>query len=309
MPKQRKKQPEPPAPHMLRTRFAPSPTGYLHVGNAFSALFCQQWAEMHHAQLLLRIEDIDSNRCRPEFSTALIEDLQWLGLRWHGDIRYQGEYLDAYRQALAQLRQLQVIYPCFCTRRDIQQETARAALAPHSEDGIAHYPGTCRRLSSSEQQDRQQTGQPFAWRIDIGQALQLTGPLNWLDENGQRHAVSDSLNDAVIGRKDIGFSYHLAVVVDDAAQGISHVIRGNDLRASTGLHRLLQALLKLPTPVYIHHPLLCDVHGERLSKRNHAPSLRDIRTSGGSADTLRHMLLTGGIPTPPIWRGLASVSK
>jgi len=308
MPKRQKKQTDP-HQHMLRTRFAPSPTGYLHVGNALSALYCQQWAENHQAQLLLRIEDIDSQRCRSEFSTAIIEDLQWLGLCWHGDIRYQSQYLDAYRQAIAQLRRMQVIYPCFCTRREIEQEIQLLGLAPHTEDGVAHYPGTCRQLSSTEQQERQQAGQAFAWRIDIGRALALTGPLNWTDENGLKHAVSASQNDAIIGRKDIAFSYHLAVVVDDAAQGISHVIRGEDLRASTGLHRLLQALLNLPTPVYIHHPLLCDVHGERLSKRNHAPSLRDIRTSDGSADTLRHMLLADGMQTPPAWTGLASSHK
>jgi len=299
---------------MLRTRFAPSPTGYLHVGNALSAFYCQQWAENNHAQLLLRIEDIDSNRCRGEFSVAIIEDLQWLGLHWHGDIRYQSKHLDAYRQAIAQLRRMQVIYPCFCTRRDIQQEILHLGLAPHTEDNTPHYPGTCRQLSAAEQQDRQQTGQAFAWRIDIDRALDVTGPLNWTDKHGQKHPVDASLNDAIIGRKDIGFSYHLAVVVDDAAQGISHVIRGEDLRASTGLHRLLQALLKLPTPVYIHHPLLCDTHGERLSKRNHAPSLHDIRTSGIAADRLRCKLLPDavfpdGMQTSPTWTGLANAHK
>ncbi|MDQ6986307.1 MAG: tRNA glutamyl-Q(34) synthetase GluQRS [Mariprofundaceae bacterium] len=294
---------------MLRTRFAPSPTGYLHVGNALSALYCQQWAKNHHAQLLLRIEDIDSNRCRGEFSVAIIEDLQWLGLHWHGEIRYQSRHLDAYRQALARLRRMQVIYPCFCTRRDIQQEIQHLGLAPHTEDSIPHYPGTCRRLSAAEQHYRQQTGQAFAWRIDIGRALEVTGPLHWTDEHGQKHTVGDSLNDAIIGRKDIGFSYHLAVVIDDAAQGVSHVIRGEDLRSSTDLHRLLQALLNLPTPVYIHHPLLCDTHGERLAKRNHAPSLRNIRTSGIAADTLHRMLFPDGMQTPPTWTGLASGHK
>ncbi|MDX8391656.1 MAG: tRNA glutamyl-Q(34) synthetase GluQRS [Mariprofundaceae bacterium] len=298
---------------MLRTRFAPSPTGLLHVGNALSALYCQQWALTHNAQLLLRIEDIDSQRCRAEFAAAIVEDLQWLNLDWHGEIRYQSRHLDSYRKALEQLRRMQVVYPCFCTRREIEREIMCLGLAPHDEDGVPQYPGTCRRLSASQQQQRQQAGSPFAWRLDTTRAKQLSGPIHWQDEYGEKYALPDALSDPVIGRKDIEFSYHLTVVVDDAVQGISHVIRGEDLRASTGLHRLLQALLNLPTPVYIHHPLLCDTAGERLSKRNRAPSLHEIRKNGHSANILHRALFPDNKPPLAIWADdmgdLASTSK
>ncbi len=303
---------------ILRTRFAPSPTGYLHVGNALSAYYCRQWAKAHDAPLLLRIEDIDSHRCRAEFSTAIIEDLQWLGIAWHGDIRYQSQHLDTYRQALKKLRHMQVIYPCFCTRREIQQEIIHAALAPHDEDGIPPYPGTCRQLAEEGEKNKRQrnidANTPFAWRLDVERALEITGPLNWREKNWnnkntQTITVNTAMPDPVIGRKDIGISYHLAVVVDDAAQRISHVIRGEDLRPSTGLHRLLQALLNLPSPVYIHHPLLCDTSGERLAKRNHAPTLRKLRTNGISADTLHRALLPDNMQRPAPWIGLSDLAK
>ncbi|OIO68700.1 MAG: tRNA glutamyl-Q(34) synthetase GluQRS [Zetaproteobacteria bacterium CG12_big_fil_rev_8_21_14_0_65_55_1124] len=290
---------------MLRTRFAPSPTGHLHVGNAYSALLCQQWAESHQAELLLRIEDIDFNRCRPDFAADLIEDLEWLGIRWQGDILYQSRYLETYTQALEQLRQDGLIYPCFCTRRDIQREIENAGLAPHAEDMPEVYPGTCRMFSAEQRRQRIADGSPFAWRLDVQAAMQCVGDVSWQDGEGCCHAVHPGLNDAVIGRKDIGISYHLAVVVDDAVQGITHVIRGDDLRSSTGLHRLLQALLGFLTPIYLHHALLCNEAGERLAKRNGAPSLRELRTSGASADTLRRLLLQRGNEAPAPWAGLA----
>jgi len=299
---------------VLRTRFAPSPTGYLHVGNALSALLCQQWAQSHDAALLLRIEDIDGNRCRPEFSTAIIEDLQWLGIHWHGDIHIQSQHMDNFRLALKKLRDMQVVYPCFCTRRDIQQEITHAAFAPHGNDSIPPYAGTCRQLSEANRQRNMAANIPFAWRLNIERALQITGPITWqeTDISGTalgNYPVNTTLSDAVIGRKDIGISYHLAVVVDDAAQGISHVIRGEDLHSSTGLHRLLQALLGLPSPVYMHHPLLCNSVGERLAKRNHAPTLREIRTNGIAADTLRGALLPEGKPPSEVWTGLTDLKK
>jgi len=293
--------------NLLRTRFAPSPTGHLHVGNAYSALLCQEWARLHDAELLLRIEDIDSNRCRAEFTADLIDDLIWLGFNWQGEIRYQSEHLNTYTQAMQQLKMAGLLYPCFCTRRDIQREIESAGLAPHAEDMPEIYPGTCRNLSSQQREKNLADGLPCAWRLDVQAALEKTGELAWQDAGGRLNRVSPQLNDAVIGRKDIGVSYHLAVVLDDAAQGITHVIRGEDLLSSTGLHRLLQAVLKLPSPVYLHHPLLCHADGERLAKRNGAPSLRELRTSGVCADTLRRFLIgslpDGGEHIPPVWTG------
>jgi len=292
----------------LRTRFAPSPTGELHVGNAFSALLCQQWAEQHSAELLLRIEDIDFKRCRPEFADGLIEDLHWLRLNWQGEIRYQSQHTRTYRDALQTLRKQDLIYPCFCTRRDIQREIEAIGLAPHIADLPDHYPGTCRKLSVDEQLAGIAQGRPFAWRLNAGKALGRSSGLFWLDGAGERHEVEGAMHDAVIGRKDIGLSYHLAVVLDDAAQSISHIIRGDDLLGSTGLHRLLQALLDLPAPVYIHHPLLLDASGERLAKRNHAPSLRQLRTNGCRTDTLRALLLGKVGDRPPVWTDLADTN-
>jgi glutamyl-Q tRNA(Asp) synthetase len=276
----------------LRTRFAPSPTGLLHVGNAYSALICQQWAERHGAELLLRIEDIDHTRCRPHYSDAIIEDLAWLRLNWQGEVRLQSKRHAAYRAALERLDAMGVLYPCFCTRKAIQQEIERMGAAPHAEDYGDPYPGICRRIDRHQGRERQ-LHERFAWRLDITAAMQQLGDsIAWHDGDGRSHAVTPSaLGDMVIGRKDIGFSYHLAVVVDDADQGITHVIRGEDLKASTPIHRLLQALLGLPAPVYIHHPLLLDAGGERLAKRNRATSLKSLREAGIDAAALRRYLL------------------
>ena len=194
-----------------------------------------------------------------------------------------------------------LIYPCFCTRRDIQREIENAGLAPHIEDMPEIYPGSCRGLSEQQRQKRMADNTPFAWRLDVQAAWQRVGDVSWQDSDACSHAIHPDLNDAVIGRKDIGISYHLAVVIDDAMQDISHVIRGEDLKSSTGLHRLLQALLGLPSPVYIHHPLLCNAASERLAKRNGAPSLRQLRTSGVSPDTLRRLLMRHGVSSPPVW--------
>jgi len=276
----------------LRTRFAPSPTGYLHAGNAYSALLCQQWAEKHTAELLLRIEDIDHTRCDDAFIPAMLEDLAWLGLRWSGEVRRQSDFLDTYQAALERLRDLGVLYPCFCSRRRIRQEAGRMDLAMRT--GTA-YPGTCRHLAPQLRRQRMRR-EPFAWRLDTAAAFaRLDAPLSWCDGDGRRHAVHVSAHsDEIIGRKDIGISYHLAVVVDDAAQGITHVIRGEDIRTSTGIHRLLQALLGLPEPVYIHHPLLRDREGNKLSKRYGAPTLRQLRQAGVVPAELRRTLLAGG---------------
>ncbi len=283
---------------VLRTRFAPSPTGLLHVGNAYSALMCQAWAEEHHAQLLLRIEDIDHTRCRSEYADAILEDLGWLGLQWQGPVRYQSRHLDAYQQAIIQLRDMDVIYPCFCTRKQVAREIAHMASAPHSEDMLSEYPGICRNLQVDEQQQRMQQ-EPFAWRLNVAKAMAHVGTnITWREESGKIHAIEIS-QDMVIGRKDIGFSYHLAVVVDDALQGISHIIRGRDLAESTGIHRLLQQLLGLPEPVYIHHRLLLDGNGNRLAKRNHATTLNSLRSMGVDARKLGSFLLGMAKPAWP----------
>ena len=276
----------------LRTRFAPSPTGLLHIGNAYSALVCQQWAAHHDAELLLRIEDIDHTRCRDAYTPQLIEDLQWLGLKWQGDILKQSEQHARYRQALEQLQAMGVIYPCFCTRKHIQQEIERMGIAPHVEDMADPYPGICRDIDP-QQRHKQTLHEPFAWRLDSARAMALAGAsLTWSDEHGRHHPVNMSaLGDMVIGRKDIGISYHLAVVVDDAYQRISHVIRGEDLLSSTPIHRLLQALLGLPAPTYIHHPLLVDSEGNRLAKRNAATTLKSLREGDITAESLRRFLL------------------
>jgi len=245
----------------------------------------------------LRIEDIDHTRCRPEFAAALIEDLHWLGLRWQGEVCYQSHRRRLYQDAIDRLRAMGLIYPCFCTRKQIGREIARMASAPHADDAVAVYPGTCRKLSAREQQQRMRQ-QPFAWRLDAAKAMQAAGAgLTWREASGQTHRVQVA-DDIVIGRKDIGVSYHLAVVVDDAAQGMTHIIRGCDLAASTAIHRLLQVLLGLPEPAYIHHSLLLNRQGKRLAKRNHATTLCSLRRMGVQAQTLREFL---ACDPPPGW--------
>jgi glutamyl-Q tRNA(Asp) synthetase len=274
----------------LRTRFAPSPTGLLHVGNAYSALYCARWARMNQAELLLRIEDIDHSRCRAEFTAAILEDLQWLGLTWSEPVRRQGRHLAEYRQAIRQLRDMGMIYPCFCSRKSIRLEMERIGIAPHAEDQTALYPGICRDLSPHEQEKRM-LSKPFAWRLNTRKALNsISENLCWLDDAGNSHAVHID-HDVVIGRKDISFSYHLSVVIDDAAQNVSHVIRGKDLQGSTSIHCLLQKLLGLPQPIYIHHPLLCSTDGERLAKRDRATTLRSLREAGINPHKLQDYLL------------------
>jgi len=274
----------------LRSRFAPSPSGLLHVGNAYSVLLSQQWAEANRAELLLRIEDIDHTRCRPEFIDHIYQDLHWLGLTWPEPVRLQSSFLKDYRSAIDRLREMEVIYPCFCTRKSIQQEMERMALAPHSEDLSELYPGICRDMAPTQQAQRMDSD-PFAWRLDIQKALsKIDSPLLWLDSDGNHHSAEID-HDVVIGRKDIAFSYHLSVVVDDAIQGISHVIRGEDLASSTGIHRLLQRLLGLPEPIYMHHKLLKTTAGERLSKRNRATTLASLRDMGVDPQKLRDFLL------------------
>jgi len=271
----------------LVTRFAPSPTGLLHLGHAHSALFAWSLARRHGGRFLLRIEDIDGPRCRPEFEDAILEDLAWLGLDWETPVLRQSERLGAYRAALDRLAALGVIYPCFCTRKDIQAEIARAPSAPHGPDGPL-YPGTCRRLAVEARETRMNAGQSFALRLDAAAARDIAGALTWEDAaKGLQTARPEGHGDVVLGRKDIATSYHLAVVLDDAAQGVTLVARGEDLFAATHVHRLLQALLDLPVPRWHHHGLISDDSGQRLAKRNDALSIRALRDAGKTPAEVR----------------------
>jgi glutamyl-Q tRNA(Asp) synthetase len=258
------------------TRFAPSPTGHLHLGSAHAALFAWTRARAAAGRFLLRIEDIDTQRCRPEYTRAIIEDLQWLGLEWDGDIRVQTDHLADYDRTIADLAARGLAYRCFCSRADI----AAAPTAPHGPEGPV-YPGTCRHA----RQDR--PGQRYAWRLDVAAALAQTGCLD-----------RDPLpfGDIVIGRRETPASYHLCVTHDDAIQGVSLVTRGADLEPATAIHILLQRLMGWPTPAYEHHALLTDATGQRLSKRDRATSIRALREAGASAAEVRAM---AGFPTPP----------
>jgi glutamyl-Q tRNA(Asp) synthetase len=271
------------------TRFAPSPTGHLHLGHAFSALFAEQAARRAGGRFLLRIEDIDAGRCRPEFVGAIEADLAWLGLSWERPVRRQSEHLAEYAEALARLQALGLIYPCFCSRGDIKREIERSGEAPHGPDGPL-YPGTCRHLSAAEAVRRQATGEPFALRLDMGKAVAAAGALCWRDvAAGEIPAQPELFGDIVLARKDVPTSYHLAVTVDDALQGITLVTRGADLFAATHVHRLLQALLGLPVPRWHHHRLLTDASGRRLAKRDRAATLRSLREAGYDAAAVRAM--------------------
>ena len=274
------------------TRFAPSPTGFLHIGHAYAALFAAGAADPDGG-FLLRIEDIDATRCRPAFETAIFEDLTWLGLSWPDSVRRQSEHFADYRAALDRLDRKDLLYPCFCTRADIQREIAAAATAPHGPDGPV-YPGTCRKLSRDEQQARKVAGTPYALRLRMDLACTSVGPLAWHDEGrGEMSAAPEKFGDLVLGRKETPASYHLACTLDDALQGVTLVTRGKDLFEATHVHRLLQALLDLPAPRYRHHRLLTDEAGRKFSKRDQAPTLRALRESGRSADDVRAMVADG----------------
>jgi len=272
------------------TRFAPSPTGYLHLGHAYSVLNTYKAAGETGGRFLLRIEDIDSGRCRPEFEAAVFADLEWLGLSWETPVRRQSEHLSDYQVALDDLRAAGLIYPCFCTRSDIRAEIASAAAAPHGPDGVI-YPGTCLRLPAAERNRRADTGEPHALRLDMAHALETVGKLTWHDR-GRGAIVADPkiFGDVVLARKDIPTSYHLAVTLDDHLQNISLVTRGEDLFMATHLHRLLQALLGLSTPEYAHHKLLRDALGRRFAKRDHALTLRELRSAGHAPERLHEVL-------------------
>lgn len=276
------------------TRFAPSPTGRLHLGHAFSALLAYDFARSRDGAFLLRIEDIDPGRSRAEHVDAIIEDLAWLGLEWDGEILFQSERLGLYREALERLREAGLAYPCFCTRSAIAAEIAASAAAPHGPDGPL-YPGTCRALPPKEC-ERKMAMEPHAWRLDVARAAAGAGPLYWRDGDTEVQAEPQAFGDVVLARKDSPVSYHLAVTVDDDAQGVTDVVRGRDLYAATDVHRLLQALLGLPTPIYHHHPLLLGPDGQRLAKRHGAPTLGAVREAGADPKALAADLLAGRFP-------------
>ncbi len=272
------------------TRFAPSPTGYLHLGHAYAALFAEAAARAEGGRFIVRMEDIDVGRCRPSFDAAILDDLGWLGLSWDEPIRRQSEHLDDYATALDEMRHLGLLYPCFCTRKDIQAEIAAAGQAPHGPDGPL-YPGTCRTLSPGERERRTNEESPFALRLDMEKATALTGALTWHLPGGDPiKARPQVFGDVVLARKDVPTSYHLAVTVDDHLQGITVVTRGEDLYQATHVHRLLQALLGLKTPLYEHHRLLVGETGRRLAKRDQGLTLRALRQSGKSPAEVRRMV-------------------
>ena len=284
----------------MLTRFAPSPTGELHLGHAYSAVLAHDAARGASGAFRLRIDDIDGGRSREEHVAAALADLAWLGLDWDGEPVRQSNRLDAYATALEDLRAQGLVYPCFCTRADI----AASLSAPHGPAG-AIYPGTCRTLGAAERARRVAAGEAHCWRIDMASAAALAGPLHWEEttppegEGGRRAILADPLahGDVVLARKDAPASYHLASTVDDAAMGVTHVVRGADLIASTDVHRLLQALLGLATPLYRHHVLVCGADGKRLAKRDAAASLASLRAAGVDGRALAADLRAGRLPT------------
>lgn len=265
------------------TRFAPSPTGYMHLGHAYSALF----ASANGDQFIVRIEDIDTARCRSEFEDAILDDLAWMGLSWETPIRRQSEHFPDYAAALDTLKDRNLIYPCFCTRKEIQREIKSAGHAPHGPEG-AIYPGTCRNIAKLEQTERIAAGIPHAFRLKTDNATAQTGPLTWHDlALGKIKARPNIFGDIIIARKDTPTSYHLAVTVDDFLQGITLVTRGSDLFQSSHIHRLLQALLGFDPPTYHHHRLITDQNGDRLAKRNKSATLQDLRAKGYAPSQIR----------------------
>ena len=275
---------------MTTTRFAPSPTGRLHLGHAFSAVVGHDAAQRSGGEFRLRIEDLDPGRCRAEFVDGIFEDLRWLGLEWDGEVLVQSRRIHHYGEALDRLRDRGLVYACFCTRADI----AASLTAPHGDAGSA-YPGTCRGLPDDPQR---RATTPHCWRLDSAKAIALAGLPGWTEQDGQSFQASASdIGDAILARKDAPSSYHLACVVDDAASGVGLVVRGSDLRPSTPVQRLLQDLLGLPAPRYLHHPLVLHADGRRLAKRDLAPTLAAMRKAGANGRGLAEALATGLLPS------------
>ena len=274
---------------MFVTRFAPSPTGRLHLGHAYSAVLGHSVARESGGRFLLRIEDLDQGRSRPEFVDGIYEDLKWLGLEWDERVIVQSQRTEAYEAALDQLRRRRLVYACFCTRADI----AQSLTAPHGDTALS-YPGTCRQLPNDP--ERRATT-PHCWRLDSGKALEMIGLPSWHEADGRTfEAHASQIGDAILARKDAPASYHLSCVVDDTKSGVTLVVRGSDLRSSTPIQRLLQSLLDLPEPAYLHHSLVTHENGRRLAKRDHAPTLAAMRDADVNGRELASLLAKGQLP-------------
>lgn len=274
------------------TRFAPSPTGRLHLGHVHSAFFSAR-AAGSGGRFILRIEDIDASRCRPAHEAGIFEDLAWLGLDWPQPVRRQSDHLEDYREALARLDEAGLLYPCFCTRKEIADEIARATSAPHGPDGPL-YPGLCRGLDEAEATERRAAGLPFALRLRMDEACRRAGRLLWQDvDAGSQTARPERFGDVVLARKDTPTSYHLAVTVDDALQEVTLVTRGADLFEASNVHRLLQALLELPVPRWRHHRLLTDADGRRYAKRDRSVTVESLRAAGHTPAEIRALADVG----------------
>lgn len=295
----------PPLQRPVTTRFAPSPSGALHVGHLLAACEARRLADAHGGRCLLRLEDIDTVRTRdPRWVELLYEDLAWMGLHFDGEVMVQSRRLAVYRAVLEQLRRMGLIYPCFCTRAEIRAQWEEAARAPHGAAAL-HYPGTCRNLPPELVEEKLAAGVPCAWRLHMRRVEDLVGCPLWADlRRGVQRCVPSACDDAVLARKDCPASYHLAVVVDDAEQGVSLVTRGEDLFSCTHIHRALQAVLGLPVPIYCHHGLLRDACGKRLAKRDGARSIAALRAAGvrpsAVRESLQLALSRGGIWEPPV---------
>ena len=275
-------------------RFAPSPNGLLHLGHAYAAMVAHDYARERGGRFLLRIEDIDIGRSRPHFVESILADLRWLGLAWDGDVIFQSDRLESYAGAVERLKDMGLLYPCFCTRTSMRQLQVDGPQ-PEGPDGPI-YAGTCRQLDCDLAAERA-LAEPHSWRLDVAKAIALTGALEWLDERHGRQVIrAEKLGDVVLVPKDTPVAYHLAVTLDDARDRITHVVRGEDLFASTDIHRLLQALLGLPTPIYFHHPLLLDESGAKLSKSRDSASLSVLRAAGDSGYQLVQDLRHGNFP-------------
>ena len=284
-------------------RFAPSPNGYLHLGHAYSALLNHDLAREFGGRLLLRIEDIDVERCRPEYEAAIYEDLRWLGISWIEPVRRQSEHFDDYTAALAELEAQGLLYPSFESRSELNAMVAeldRHGHWPRDPDGVPIYPGRARKLSAAERARRRAAGEPFALRLAMDAAVARAGALTWTETGAGPHgqtgivtAAPQMWGDVVLARKEMPASYHLAAVLDDALQGVTDVVRGQDLFWATSIHRLLQALLGLPEPAYHHHKLILDDDGRKLSKSTAATGLRELRAAGLSPRDIRRMVGIG----------------
>lgn len=281
-------------------RFAPSPNGYLHLGHAYSVLLNYDLARAAGGTFLLRIEDIDSARCRPEYEAAIYEDLAWLGIAWQQPVRRQSDHLALYAEAVTLLTAQYLIYPSFESRAQVARMVADKDAAggwPRDPDGVPLYPGVAKAISCTERDEKIRSGAQYALRLDMAAACARAGELSWHEmgegpngETGMVAARPQDWGDVILARKDTPTSYHLSVVIDDALQGVTHVVRGQDLFHATGVHRLLQTLLRYPAPVYRHHALIRDETGHKLSKSGAATGLRELRARGATPDDIRRMV-------------------